>query len=119
MINVSISRPDVNFECFGHATEQLLDKVFQSTYWPNYNPLNWSNNSITINEENYKELNLFQKFMLTENENTNKNSGYTGVGNIHFSPNSTKDYDWNNKNGNIYSKYNEWTNYPSYFQLCH
>ena len=113
MINVSISRPDANFECFGHATEQLLDKVFQSTYWPNYNPLNWSNNSITINEENYKELNLFQKFMLTENENTNKNSGYTGVGNIHFSPNSTKDYDWNNKNGNIYSKYNEWTNYPN------
>ena len=113
MINVSISRPDVNFECFGHATEQLLSNVFKNTYWSGYDPLNWKDNSTTITKTDYEKLNLFQKFMLTENQNTNKNSGYVGVGNIHYSPNSTSDYDWNNLNLNVYSKYNEWKNYPN------
>lgn len=113
MVNVSISRPDTNYECFGHATEELLNVVFESTYWADYNPLNWDEDSVTIDADNYSKLNLFQKFMLTDHENTNKNSGYAGVGNIHFSPNSTKDYEWNNKNKNVYSKYNEWSNYPN------
>ncbi len=113
MINVSISRPDANFECFGHATEQLLSNVFKNTNWNGYDPLNWKNNSTTISNNEYEKLNLFQKFMLTENQNTNKNTGYAGVGNMHYAPNSTKDYDWNNQNNIIYSKSNEWSNYPN------
>ena len=113
MINVSISRPDSNFECFGHASEQLLNNVFLATNYENYDALNWKKDSTTIDESNYDKLNLFQKFMLTNDQNTNKNSGYTGVGNMHYSPNSVRDYDWDNKNKSILSKANEWNNYPN------
>lgn len=113
IMNVSTARPDTNFECFGHATEQLLNNVFASTSWSGYNPLNWSNNSTSISTSNYSKLNLFQKFMLTEHENSMKGTGLSGVGNIHYSPNSGQDYDWDNKVTKVYSKYYEWNNYPN------
>ena len=113
MVNVSISRPDANFECFGHATENLLNNVFNATNYSGYNSLNWQSNSTRIDENNYYKLSLFQKFMLTDNENLNKNSGFAGVGNMHYSPNSTTDYQWNNITNKVKSKYYEWSNYPN------
>ncbi len=113
MINVSIARPDTNLECFGHATEQLLNEVYKNTYYHKYNPLNWNSNSTTIEQNDYARLNFFQKFMLTEEENTVKDSGLVGVGNMHFSPNSTKDYEWNNTEKQVNSKYDEWLDYPN------
>ncbi len=113
MMNVSISRPDANFECFGHATEQLLNNVFANSNYKEYNALNWNSGTVTIDKSNYNKLSLFQKFMLTDYQNTINNSGYAGVGNMHYSPNSTKDYEWNNKNNKVLSKYSEWENYPN------
>lgn len=118
IVNVSISRPDVNFECFGHYVENVLNTTYSKTNYSGYNALSWGKNSTTINSSNYSKLSKFQKFMLTEWENTNKNSGYTGVGNMHYSPNSTSDYNWNNPDNNVLSKWEEFktgniTNNPS------
>jgi hypothetical protein len=114
IMNVSISRPDVNYECFGHATENILTQTFSKTMGAGYNPQNWNQNSIKITSSNYSKLNLWQKFMLTEWENQSKNTGLTGVGNMHYSPNSVKDYDWNNTTStNVKSKWQEWNNYPN------
>ena len=114
MMNVSISRPDANYECFGHATENILTQAFNATMGANYNPLNWSKNSIKIDKSNYKKLNLWQRFMLPEWQNSAKNTGLTGVGNMHYSPNSVDDYDWNNTSqNNVLSKWQEWENYPN------
>ena len=111
IMNVSISRPDANYECFGHATEQLLDTVFDKANWYNYNALDWTKNSTTITSKNYSNLSDWQKFMLHENQNTKKNTGLSGVGNMHYSPNGKTDYDWENTK-KVKSKYREWANYP-------
>ena len=114
IMNVSISRPDANYECFGHATENILTQTFSKTMGAGYNPQNWDKDSINITSSNYSKLNLWQKFMLTEWENKSKNTGLTGVGNMHYSPNSVTDYDWNNTTStNVKSKWQEWNNYPN------
>ncbi len=107
IMNVSISRPDANFECFGHASENILAKVFDTTiYSYNYNYL-------SVDTSNYDNLNLFEKFILTEHSNSKKNTGLSGVGNLHFSPNSTTDYEWVGGLDNVKSKWKEWINYPN------
>ena len=114
MMNVSISRPDANFEWFGHATANTMNQTFSQTMGNNYNPLHWDSNSISITTSNYAKLNLWQKFMLTEWENSKKKTGLTGVGNMHYSPNSTSDYDWYNvTQTSVPSKWQEWENYPN------
>lgn len=106
IMNVSISRPDVNFECYGHATENIMNNVFGTS-------LSYSQNNLAINQSNYSNLNLWQKFTLVEHHNRYKGTGLSGVGDVHFSPNSTKDYDWGNKTNNVTSKWREWLNYPN------
>lgn len=107
IVNVSISRKDANLECFGHAAENILSKVFKST-------LNtYSKNSETIDNTNYNNLSLWEKFILNDYFNTKKNTGLSGVGNVHFSPNSESDYDWANYSNKVYSKWQEWENYPN------
>jgi len=108
VMNVSISRPDTNYECNGHAAENVLNKVFGSTPTTIY-----SKNNISINSNNYNSLNLWQKFTLTEYNNSNKSTGLSGVGNVHFSPNSQSDYDWSNKTNKVASKWKDWLNYPN------
>ncbi len=108
IINVSISRPDANFECNAHATENILSNVFNSISNSCYD-LNHS--SITVN--NYDTLNLWDKFTLNERSNATKGTGLSGVGNVHFSPNSETDYDWANTTNNVLSKWKEWENYPN------
>lgn len=105
IMNVSISRPDVNFECNGHAAEDILNKVFNTN-------ISYKANVLSIDKSNYNSLNLWEKFTLVEHHNSIKNTGLSGVGDIHFSPNSTKDYDWKNYNNKVNSKWREWLNYP-------
>ncbi len=113
IVNVSISRPDANYECFGHDAERLMNAVFSATNYSKYNSLNWDKNTTSIDSSNYNKLSLWQKFMLEDYQNKKKNTGLAGVGNMHFSPNSTTDYNWNNKANKVYSKWQEWENYPN------
>ena len=106
IMNVSISRPDSNFECNGHAAEDILDNVFNAV-------VSYEYNSLSIDNSNYNTLNLWQKFTLTEHHNKYKNTGLSGVGDIHFSPNSIKAYDWENYSNKVTSKWKEWLNYPN------
>jgi len=107
IMNVSISRPDTNYECNGHAAEDILDNVFGATNTTSYNE-----NNIAVSSDNYDNLTLWQKFTLVEYNNSNKGTGLSGPGNVHFSPNSTDDYDWNNTTDIVTGKWSEWENYP-------
>lgn len=106
-MNVSISRPDTNYECNAHAAENIMNNVF------GVNNYSYNSNNLNVNSSNYDKLNLWQKFTLVEYANKNKSTGLSGVGNVHFSPNSISDYDWGNSSNKIYSKWREWLNYPN------
>jgi hypothetical protein len=100
IMNVSIARPDANYECFGHAAENILDNVFGSRY------RSYDTNSYTVN--NIDDLNLWERFTL----NNYATPGYSSVGNIHFAPNSIDDYDWEN-NTIVESSWIDWLDYPN------
>lgn len=100
IMNVSISRPDANFECFGHAAENILDNVFGSRY------RSYDTNAYTVN--NIDDLNLWERFIL----NNYATPGYSSVGNIHFAPNSVDDYDWQNTTI-VQSSWIDWLDYPN------
>jgi len=106
-MNVSIARPDTNYECNGHATENIMNNVFS------VNNFSYDSNYLSIDSSNYDNLNLWQKFTLVEHSNKKKNTGLSGVGNVHYSPNSESDYNWNNFTNSVYSKWREWLNYPN------
>ena len=99
IINVSISRPDVNFECFGHAAENILEKVFGSRY------KSYRKNDYTVS--NIDDLNLWERFTLNERSTP----GFSSAGNVHFAPNSVADYDWEN-DSIVYSSWIDWLDYP-------
>lgn len=107
IMNVSISRPDINYECNGHVAENIMSNVFKSS--TSY----YGTDEASINEKNYSSLNLWQKFTLNEHANKIKGTGLSGPGNVHFSPNSMSDYDWSNYNKKVVSKWKEWENYPN------
>ena len=75
-------------EDLGHRTESILRRVYGS----------W----------NDKELkHAWDRFTAID-----KNvPGRSGVGNVHFAPNSTKDYEWGNKTY-VLSGADDWLNYP-------
>ena len=106
IMNVSISRPDANFECMGHASENILTNVFKKN-------TSYKANELNVTPVNYASLTLWEKFTLTEYSNSSKNTGLSGPGNVHFSPNSVADYDWSNTNTKVASKWKEWLNYPN------
>ncbi len=99
IMNVSISRPDVNFECFGHAAENILDRVFTSRY------KSYQKNSFTV--EDINDLNVWERFLL----NHYATPGFASAGNVHFAPNSERDYDWENKTP-VESSWIDWLDYP-------
>ncbi|MDR0506679.1 MAG: T9SS type A sorting domain-containing protein [Dysgonamonadaceae bacterium] len=100
IMNVSISRPDANFECFGHAAENILRKVF------GYRFDSYTENAYTVN--NINDLNLWERFCLNEHATP----GYSSAGNVHFAPNSVSDYDWENKTL-VQSSWIDWLDYPN------
>jgi hypothetical protein len=102
VMNVSVSRRDANFECFGHMMENIMMHVFTGgTDCSGYPEGEW--NGIP-----YEKLNLWQKFSLAKRNY----DGTAACGNVHFSPNSLSDYDWKNPEP-VLSTWRDWLeNYP-------
>lgn len=75
-------------EDLGHRAEATFEKVFSTWPTPSDNP--------------------WRKYVLIERDSP----GNSGCGSIHFGPNSTKDYDWNNQNS-VTSNCEDWINYPN------
>ena len=123
IVNVSISRRDANLHALGHGVEGIMNAAFNRGYYeyPSYNSNTKykyyitkynSYNSNTINVKSvsdYNNLNLWEKFILGDYSNT---SNYGSVGNIHFTFNGEKDYDYDNTK-NVYTNWKEWLDYPN------
>lgn len=75
----------------GHRTERTMDTIFGA---PKYN-------------KDYSEYTDWEKFTAYDLVS----EGNSGVGNVHFAPNSTKDYDWGNKT-DVQSYCDNWLSYP-------
>ncbi|NLG95778.1 MAG: hypothetical protein GX491_00300 [Chloroflexi bacterium] len=73
-------------ESYGHRAESILGHVFRNIPEPD---------------------NLWKRF--TRHEKTHP--GQAEVGNIHFAPNSRRDYDWGN-NTPVLTRFNAWRNFP-------
>lgn len=73
-------------EDLGHRAESILYKVFENTRG---------------------EANLFDKFTRYDK----KDRGRAEVGNVHFAPNSQRDYDWGNRTS-VPSRCDTWLNFP-------
>ncbi len=73
-------------EDLGHRAESILYKVFENTRG---------------------EANLFEKFTRYDK----KDRGRAEVGNVHFAPNSQRDYDWGNRTP-VTSRCDTWLNFP-------
>lgn len=97
VITPTFSRKDGSIENVGHMAEQLLGY--------NYGMINYTKGC--IDGSNYAALNDWQKYCLCEYLATPGTKIY-GYGMVHFSPNSTADYDWNNDTKVKY--YKDWRN---------
>ena len=102
ILNVSVSRRDANFECFGHMMENIMMHVFTGgSECAGYAEHEWDG----IPPE---KLNLWQKFSLA----ARNCDGTPACGNVHVSPNSVRDYDWKNPDP-VLSTWRDWReNYP-------
>lgn len=75
-------------EDFGHATESIMSYVFRSM----------------SDDRNYwSQFTQYDKIA----------PGKSNCGNVHFAPNSEKDYDWGNKRY-VISNCNDWLNFPNF-----
>jgi hypothetical protein len=75
-------------ESFGHRAESIMEKVYSRTAGT---------------------ANLWQKFIRYDKANP----GLSECGNIHFAPNSDKDYDWGNARF-VDSRCDDWYNFPNF-----
>jgi len=108
IMNLALARPDVNYECFGHAAETILNKVFSPRY-DSYHPYDEIVNKDKVDIDNLMNyLNPWERFTLTDFSKP----GYASVGNVHFAPNSIRDYDWENKTI-VESSWIDWLDYPN------
>lgn len=103
VMNVSVSRRDANFECFGHMMEMIMSHVFcDDAGESGYDPGEY--NGIPV-----EKMNLWNRFILC----ARNYDGVTGCGNVHFSPNGDFDYDWANETY-VKSTWRDWCdNYPN------
>ena len=74
-------------ESFGHRSESMISKVFKCQ-----NFVTWAYQTGRVPATLGPNPNLFQQFV-SFNQIA---PGKSGVGTIHFAPNSDRDYDWNN-----------------------
>ncbi len=84
ILGMTFSRPDGALEDFCHMAEAMLNYTYgvsQQEYGER------------IKFDDFSELNTWQKFYLCRHNSPADNTVY-GVGQVHFSPNSTKDYEW-------------------------
>ncbi len=79
-------------ESFGHRVESILWHVYGR--WDCKRPLD--------------ELNTWERFTLYDKIAP----GMAAVGNVHFAPNSERDYDWGNKR-KVWSTCDDWLHYPN------
>jgi len=79
-------------ENFGHRVESIMTKVYGR--WDYKVPL--------------ERMNTWERFTLYDKVAP----GNAGCGNVHFAPNSEKDYDWGNKRY-VWSNCDDWLNYPN------
>ncbi|MDQ7780673.1 MAG: CRTAC1 family protein [Planctomycetota bacterium] len=79
-------------ENFGHRTESIMKRVYGR--WDRKQP--------------YDKLNTWEKFTLYDK----LKGGKSGCGDMHFAPNSEKDYDWGNRR-EVVSSCEDWVNYPN------
>jgi hypothetical protein len=75
-------------EAFGHRSESILTRLY---------------------EKKQGEENLYARFSRYEKSHP----GQAAVGNIHFAPNSERDYDWNNPRS-VPSDCYDWYNFPTF-----
>lgn len=75
-------------EAFGHRVESIMTKVYRS----------WE----------AKETHAWNRFTLYDKVAPGK----AGCGNVHFAPNSERDYDWGNKRY-VWSTCDDWLDYPN------
>lgn len=76
-------------ENMGHRAESIMERVFEKTSG---------------------DANLWQRF--TRYDRSHK--GKAALGNVHFAPNSERDYDWNNSN-EVWSECDDWRdNFPHF-----
>jgi hypothetical protein len=76
-------------ENMGHRAESIMEKVFEKTSGSD---------------------NLWQRFIRYERTHP----GRAALGNVHFAPNSERDYDWNNSN-EVLSECDDWRdNFPNF-----
>ena len=94
---VTFSRFDGSIENIGHMAENMLGYTYGAVpYAPGI-----------LDGTNYSELNDWQKYCLCKFLATPETETY-GYGVVHFSPNSTSDYDWENPDKVKY--YKDWKN---------
>jgi hypothetical protein len=79
-------------ENFGHRVESILTKVYGR--WNHKVPL--------------EQMNTWERFTLYDKVAP----GNAACGNVHFAPNSERDYDWGNKRF-VWSTCDDWLNYPA------
>ena len=87
LLGLTFSRRDGAIESFCHMCESLLGYVYGVT-GEEYNQ--------KLKFTDFEELNTWEKFYYCEHKSDGNNEVY-GVGQVHFSPNSTADYDWENQ----------------------
>lgn len=86
MFGMTFSRPDGALEDFCHMCECMLNYTYGV-------PITEYSEKLEFND--FSELNTWQKFYLCQHNSPTHNKAY-GVGQVHFSPNSVRDYDWEN-----------------------
>jgi hypothetical protein len=99
----TLSRSDSALECIGHLAESMLNYVYE---------VSDSNYNSTLEFSDLDDLNTWERFYLCKNKAPSNWEEY-GVGQIHFSPNSLSDYDWENMT-TVQSTWEDWkNNYPN------
>lgn len=86
MFGMTFSRPDGALEDFCHMCEDMLNYTYGVSI-PEFR------GKLEFND--FSDLNTWQKFYLCKHNSPAHNKVY-GVGQVHFSPNSVRDYDWEN-----------------------
>lgn len=86
ILTMTFSRKDGSLEDVGHMAECILTKVFNSKeIYEN-----------KIDGTDLSKLTTWEKYVLCKGNAAEGTTVY-GVGNVHYSPNSKSDYDWNNQ----------------------
>jgi len=84
ILGMTFSRPDGALENFCHMAEAMLNYTYGVSQQEYREKMEF---------DDLSELNTWQKFYLCQHNSPADNTVY-GVGQVHFSPNSMRDYEW-------------------------